>query len=179
VGIDRDERLAAWFSHLEDEPHKLLGGTGGPPRVMTREERIEWSYFRIEVQPSAAPVTWTQSIEPSGVSRESVRKMRQYAKRCNSDPYQYRASFEPVKQTAWVGVEQLSVDGWRKIDVSTPPIQVIDTDRRLDRSLFVALCSCQWVSQHLNVLITGPTGRWPARPPRSTMSPRRRCAPIG
>jgi DNA replication protein DnaC len=30
--------------------------------------------------------------------------------------------------------------------------------RGLDRSLFVSLCSCQWVSQHLNVLITGPTG---------------------
>jgi DNA replication protein DnaC len=32
------------------------------------------------------------------------------------------------------------------------------TPRGLDRSLFLALCSCQWVSQHLNVLITGPTG---------------------
>jgi DNA replication protein DnaC len=30
--------------------------------------------------------------------------------------------------------------------------------RGLDRSLFVSLCSCQWVSHHLNVLITGPTG---------------------
>jgi DNA replication protein DnaC len=30
--------------------------------------------------------------------------------------------------------------------------------RGLDRSLFVSLCSCQWISQHLNVLITGPTG---------------------
>jgi len=32
------------------------------------------------------------------------------------------------------------------------------TPRGLDRSLFVALCSCQWVSQHLNILITGATG---------------------
>src|ERR1700758_1452129 len=32
------------------------------------------------------------------------------------------------------------------------------TPRGLDRSLFLALCSCQWVGQHLNVLITGPTG---------------------
>ena len=32
------------------------------------------------------------------------------------------------------------------------------TPRGLDRSLFLALCSCQWVIQHLNVLITGPTG---------------------
>jgi DNA replication protein DnaC len=32
------------------------------------------------------------------------------------------------------------------------------TPRGLDRSQFLALCSCQWVSQHLNVLITGPTG---------------------
>jgi DNA replication protein DnaC len=32
------------------------------------------------------------------------------------------------------------------------------TPRGLDRSLFLSLCSCQWVSQHLNVLITGPTG---------------------
>jgi DNA replication protein DnaC len=30
--------------------------------------------------------------------------------------------------------------------------------RGLDRSLFVALCSCQWISQHFNVLITGKTG---------------------
>lgn len=30
--------------------------------------------------------------------------------------------------------------------------------RGLDRSLFVSLCSCRWVSQHLNILITGPTG---------------------
>jgi len=32
------------------------------------------------------------------------------------------------------------------------------TPRGLDRSLFVSLCSCQWISQHLNVLITGKTG---------------------
>src|SRR5206468_7792040 len=30
--------------------------------------------------------------------------------------------------------------------------------RGLDRALFLALCSCQWVTQHLNVLITGATG---------------------
>ena len=32
------------------------------------------------------------------------------------------------------------------------------TPRGLDRSLFLSLCSCQWIGQHLNVLITGPTG---------------------
>jgi DNA replication protein DnaC len=32
------------------------------------------------------------------------------------------------------------------------------TPRGLDRSLFLALCSCQWIRQHLNLLITGPTG---------------------
>lgn len=30
--------------------------------------------------------------------------------------------------------------------------------RGLDRALFLSLCSCQWISQHLNVLITGATG---------------------
>jgi DNA replication protein DnaC len=30
--------------------------------------------------------------------------------------------------------------------------------RGLDRSVFLTLCSCQWVTQHLNVLITGKTG---------------------
>jgi DNA replication protein DnaC len=30
--------------------------------------------------------------------------------------------------------------------------------RGLDRALFLSLCSCQWVVQHLNVLITGATG---------------------
>jgi DNA replication protein DnaC len=28
----------------------------------------------------------------------------------------------------------------------------------LDRSLFLALCSCQWITQHVNILITGKTG---------------------
>lgn len=32
------------------------------------------------------------------------------------------------------------------------------TPRGLDRALFATLCSCQWVGQHLNVLLTGPTG---------------------
>jgi DNA replication protein DnaC len=32
------------------------------------------------------------------------------------------------------------------------------TPRGLDRAQFLALCSCQWVTEHLNVLITGPTG---------------------
>lgn len=32
------------------------------------------------------------------------------------------------------------------------------TPRGLDRSLWLSLCSCQWIRQHLNVLITGPTG---------------------
>jgi DNA replication protein DnaC len=30
--------------------------------------------------------------------------------------------------------------------------------RGLDRALFVSLCSCQWVTEHLNILITGATG---------------------
>lgn len=30
--------------------------------------------------------------------------------------------------------------------------------RGLDRSLMAKLSSCQWISQHLNILITGPTG---------------------
>jgi DNA replication protein DnaC len=30
--------------------------------------------------------------------------------------------------------------------------------RGLDRSLFASLCSCQWITQHLNILITGKTG---------------------
>ncbi|HVT58219.1 MAG TPA: ATP-binding protein, partial [Thermoanaerobaculia bacterium] len=30
--------------------------------------------------------------------------------------------------------------------------------RGLDRSLFLTLCSCQWITQHLNILITGKTG---------------------
>jgi DNA replication protein DnaC len=32
------------------------------------------------------------------------------------------------------------------------------TPRGLDKRLFLALSSCQWIGQHLNVLITGPTG---------------------
>jgi DNA replication protein DnaC len=32
------------------------------------------------------------------------------------------------------------------------------TPRGLDRALFASLCSCQWIAEHLNVLITGPTG---------------------
>jgi DNA replication protein DnaC len=32
------------------------------------------------------------------------------------------------------------------------------TPRGLDRALFAALCSCQWIAEHLNVLVTGPTG---------------------
>jgi DNA replication protein DnaC len=42
----------------------------------------------------------------------------------------------------------------------TAAVEDVDlrTPRGLDRSVFLALCSCQWVSQHLNVLITGKTG---------------------
>ncbi len=32
------------------------------------------------------------------------------------------------------------------------------TPRGLDRAVFLNLCSCDWIRQHLNVLITGPTG---------------------
>jgi len=32
------------------------------------------------------------------------------------------------------------------------------TPRGLDRALFLALCSCQWITQHLNILVTGKTG---------------------
>jgi DNA replication protein DnaC len=34
----------------------------------------------------------------------------------------------------------------------------LQVPRGLDRSVFLTLCSCQWVTQHLNVLITGKTG---------------------
>jgi DNA replication protein DnaC len=42
----------------------------------------------------------------------------------------------------------------------TAAVEDVDlrTSRGLDRSVFLALCSCQWVTQHLNVLITGKTG---------------------
>ncbi len=37
-----------------------------------------------------------------------------------------------------------------------------DTDfkshRRLDRSLIMKLADCKWVAEHMNILITGPTG---------------------
>ncbi len=32
------------------------------------------------------------------------------------------------------------------------------TPRGLDRAVFLSLCSCDWIRQHLNVLITGATG---------------------
>jgi len=32
------------------------------------------------------------------------------------------------------------------------------TRRGLDKGLFLSLCSCDWIVQHRNVLITGPTG---------------------
>lgn len=32
------------------------------------------------------------------------------------------------------------------------------THRGLDKGLFITLSSCQWIAQHRNVLITGPTG---------------------
>jgi DNA replication protein DnaC len=42
----------------------------------------------------------------------------------------------------------------------TAAVEDVDlrTPRGLDRSVFLARCSCQWVTQHLNVLITGKTG---------------------
>lgn len=42
----------------------------------------------------------------------------------------------------------------------TASVEDVDlrTPRGLDRALFVSLCSCQWVTQHLNILITGATG---------------------
>ncbi len=39
---------------------------------------------------------------------------------------------------------------WEDIDFKTP--------RGLDKSLLLHLASCQWIDQHLNCLITGPTG---------------------
>ncbi len=33
----------------------------------------------------------------------------------------------------------------------------LHTPRQLDRSLILKLADCQWVAEHLNILITGPT----------------------
>ena len=38
------------------------------------------------------------------------------------------------------------------------PIATQHTPRQLDRSLILKLADCQWVADHLNILITGPTG---------------------
>jgi len=34
----------------------------------------------------------------------------------------------------------------------------LHTPRQLDRSLILKLADCQWAADHLNILITGPTG---------------------
>jgi len=50
----------------------------------------------------------------------------------------------------------------RKAKLRQPNACVEDVDYRLrrglDKSLFLALSSCQWIAQHRNVLITGSTG---------------------
>jgi DNA replication protein DnaC len=46
------------------------------------------------------------------------------------------------------GFQQPAV--WEDIDFKSP--------RGLDKSLLLHLASCQWIEQHLNCLITGPTG---------------------
>ena len=46
------------------------------------------------------------------------------------------------------GFQQPAV--WEEIDYKSP--------RGLDQSLLLHLASCQWIDQHLNCLITGPTG---------------------
>ena len=47
-----------------------------------------------------------------------------------------------------------------KLRQSAACVEDVDfrTHRELDRSLFLSLATCEWIKQHRNVLITGPTG---------------------
>jgi hypothetical protein len=114
--VTEGERPVVWFTSnpdWEETANKMIQNVDtGEMHFGTREEtqKIGGALIRIQVKPSAAPLSWAQFRELSGVSEKTAKALEKSARKYGSDPNQWRMSFEPVPVSEWIQVEAFHED---------------------------------------------------------------------
>ena len=84
----------------------IVDSEGWYVRNLTPEEMPDrCDLARIEVEPSALPHNWTAYRRLSGLTASGASLLAEVAKLHGSNLWEWRASFEPVRDDHWIAVE--------------------------------------------------------------------------
>jgi len=141
-GIPKGERPAVWFSTRQDwEPTATKGAlpkavfdqvdpkTGEAiidMKKLARHELTQYSFeemrrelkgmYRIGVTGTAAPHSWSDFVQLSGVDRVIAAALVSTAKERGADPEDWWCSFDPVPKSEWRSVEILFQGKWEPVE---------------------------------------------------------------
>ena len=114
AGLEKERWHAVWFSTnliWEESVNKMYLDSG----IRIRGNKMDThemgkGLLRIEVVSGAVPYDWEQYKRKSRIPGSVARSILGEAKKCGADPKEWRASFKPVPQRDWLGVELFNWD---------------------------------------------------------------------
>jgi hypothetical protein len=136
AGVADGETPAAWFSTnpvWEMTCNKLWqDGRSGQIFRLSKNKTMQVGkgLVRIEVHPEVAPYTWKDFLRMSGISRSTARGMLDIAKMVGANPWEWRASFEPIEMDYWLNVEGWNAETrrWESINSEQLDVESIEND---------------------------------------------------
>ncbi len=113
-GFEKERWHAVWFSMnpiWEETANKMYMSSGiRIPGNKLDTHEMGKGLMRIEVIPKAAPHDWEQYKSISKMPGKLSRGIVKAAKDCGANPNEWRASFEPVSEKDWLGIELFNWD---------------------------------------------------------------------
>lgn len=117
--VPGSEKPTVWFSYRRHwEPTATPQySPNGIPRCISFDELAKLEApVRIEIDPSAAPLTWTTWKAESGVSVRTARTIELTAADQKANPAHWRMSFDPVGIESWLAVEVYFEGRWQGLN---------------------------------------------------------------
>jgi hypothetical protein len=119
VHLDRDERMAVWFSSNQHYEMTARKGTweSGVNRTLTFIEMTTLGLVRIGVEPSTAPFDWREFTKRSGISRPFARRLEKAGRMFGANPNEWFVSFDEVTVDKFVRVESYVMGRWIESEI--------------------------------------------------------------
>lgn len=116
AGVPAGERPAVWLSfaeHWEPTATKYMRDSAGNPVFITFEKMVEFAGAgRIEVATATAPIVWQEFRSKSGMKSGDFRRLERAGVSNGSNPFNWRATFDPIPREKWLAVEIFDSKSW-------------------------------------------------------------------